>query len=73
MRPDAIFQIYSMTKPITSVAALLPMEEGRLVQPLGHFDHRDDSCDGRLLIDFFADFEARRTTGAIDTRDASAH
>jgi CubicO group peptidase (beta-lactamase class C family) len=30
MRPDAIFQIYSMTKPITSVAALLLLEEGRL-------------------------------------------
>jgi CubicO group peptidase (beta-lactamase class C family) len=29
-RTDAIFQIYSMTKPITSVAALLLMEEGRL-------------------------------------------
>jgi CubicO group peptidase (beta-lactamase class C family) len=30
MRQDAIFQIYSMTKPITSVATLLLMEEGRL-------------------------------------------
>jgi CubicO group peptidase (beta-lactamase class C family) len=30
MRVDTIFQIYSMTKPITSVAALLLMEEGRL-------------------------------------------
>ncbi len=30
MRVDAIFQIYSMTKPITSVAALLLLEEGRL-------------------------------------------
>jgi CubicO group peptidase (beta-lactamase class C family) len=30
MRPDAIFQIYSMTKPIASVAALLLLEEGKL-------------------------------------------
>jgi CubicO group peptidase (beta-lactamase class C family) len=29
-RRDAIFQIYSMTKPITSVAALLLLEEGKL-------------------------------------------
>jgi CubicO group peptidase (beta-lactamase class C family) len=28
--PDAIFQIYSMTKPITSVAALVLLEEGKL-------------------------------------------
>ena len=39
MRPDAIFQIYSMTKPITSVAALLLMEEGRLTleDPVSRF------------------------------------
>jgi CubicO group peptidase (beta-lactamase class C family) len=30
MRTDAIFQIYSMTKPITSVAALTLLEQGRL-------------------------------------------
>ncbi len=39
MRPDAIFQLYSMTKPITSVAALLLMEEGRLTleDPVSRF------------------------------------
>jgi CubicO group peptidase (beta-lactamase class C family) len=38
-RVDAIFQIYSMTKPITSVAALLLMEEGRLTldDPVSRF------------------------------------
>ncbi|MDR0182107.1 serine hydrolase domain-containing protein [Lysobacter arvi] len=30
MRSDAIFRVYSMTKPITSVAALMLVEEGRL-------------------------------------------
>lgn len=30
MRPDAIFRIYSMTKPVTSVAALILVEEGKL-------------------------------------------
>jgi CubicO group peptidase (beta-lactamase class C family) len=39
MRTDAIFQIYSMTKPITSVAALILMEEGRLTleDPVSRF------------------------------------
>lgn len=39
MRVDAIFQIYSMTKPITSVAALRLMEEGRftLDDPVSRF------------------------------------
>lgn len=30
MREDSIFRIYSMTKPVTSVALLMLMEEGRL-------------------------------------------
>lgn len=30
MHPDAIFRIYSMTKPITSVAALMLAEQGKL-------------------------------------------
>ena len=39
MGADSIFQIYSMTKPITSVAALLLMEEGRLLldDPVSRF------------------------------------
>jgi CubicO group peptidase (beta-lactamase class C family) len=30
MPPDALFRIYSMTKPVTSVAAMMLVEEGRL-------------------------------------------
>lgn len=37
MREDAIFRIYSMTKPITSVAAMMLVEQGRL--GLGHPVH----------------------------------
>ncbi len=31
MPPDAIFRIYSMTKPIVSVAAMVLVEEGRML------------------------------------------
>ncbi len=31
MSKDAIFRLYSMTKPFTSVAAMMLVEEGRLV------------------------------------------
>jgi CubicO group peptidase (beta-lactamase class C family) len=39
MQADAIFRIYSMTKPMTSVAAMMLMEEGRLhlTDPVGRF------------------------------------
>jgi CubicO group peptidase (beta-lactamase class C family) len=30
MKPDTIFRLYSMTKPVTSVAAMMLVEEGRL-------------------------------------------
>ncbi|HEX2887960.1 serine hydrolase domain-containing protein [Vineibacter terrae] len=39
MRPDAIFRIYSMTKPIVSVAAMMLVEEGRIqvTDPVARF------------------------------------
>jgi len=39
MRPDAIFRFYSMTKPITSVAALMLVEAGtlKLDDPVGNY------------------------------------
>src|SRR5262249_48572238 len=39
MREDAIFRIYSMTKPITSVALLMLLEEGKIAldDPVSRF------------------------------------
>jgi CubicO group peptidase (beta-lactamase class C family) len=39
MREDAIFRLYSMTKPVTAVALLMLMEEGRIAldDPVAHF------------------------------------
>lgn len=39
MAPDTVFRIYSMTKPIVSLVALMLMEEGRLLltQPVSHY------------------------------------
>ena len=39
MAPDAVFRIYSMTKPVASLAALMLMEEGRLLlsHPVAHY------------------------------------
>lgn len=31
MRPDSVFRVYSMTKPITSVAIMMLVEEGRML------------------------------------------
>jgi ABC-type hemin transport system ATPase subunit/CubicO group peptidase (beta-lactamase class C family) len=39
MEPDAVFRIYSMTKPLVSVAAMMLVEEGRigLADPVGRY------------------------------------
>ena len=39
MPPDAIFRIYSMTKPVVSVAAMMLMEQGKLQlsNPVSHY------------------------------------
>lgn len=39
MAPDTVFRIYSMTKPIASLVALMLMEEGRLLlsHPVSHY------------------------------------
>ena len=39
MAPDALFRIYSMTKPVASLVAMMLMEEGRLLlsHPISHY------------------------------------
>jgi len=62
MRPDAIFRIYSMTKPITSVAAMMLLEEGafRLYDPISAYI---PYLKGMKVI-------ARRTPDGMELEDA---
>jgi CubicO group peptidase (beta-lactamase class C family) len=58
MREDAIFRLYSMTKPLTAVALLMLMEDGRIAldDPVTHFipglanlKLRDGGTPGRAM------------------------
>ena len=62
MREDAIFRLYSMTKPVTAVALLMLMEEGRIAldDPVARF------------IPGFADLKARGTAHAPHARHDGA-
>lgn len=60
MRADAIFRIYSMTKPLTSVAAMQLVEEGRL------------ALDDRLVVRW-PHAPWRDEAGAITVRDLLRH
>ncbi|MDB5575157.1 MAG: hypothetical protein JWR80_333 [Bradyrhizobium sp.] len=59
MRPDSIFRIYSMTKPIVSVAAMMLVEEGRMqisdpvskfLPEFGKLKVGSETEDGRLEL-----------------------
>jgi CubicO group peptidase (beta-lactamase class C family) len=58
MKTDAIFRIYSMTKPITSVAAMILVEEGKI--------GLDDP-----VSKYLPDFEKRAVIAKFNAADAS--
>ena len=69
VEPDTIYRIYSMTKPITTVAALMLYEEGRfqLDDPVEHFIPA--FADTRV----FADGDAEQFTTAPLARPVTVH
>ena len=51
IRKDTLFRIYSMTKPVTAVAAMILFEEGRfhMTDPVAR--HLPEFADQKLLVD----------------------
>ena len=66
MAPDSLFRIYSMTKPIASLVAMMLMEEGRLLlsHPVAHYL---PAFAGQRVYD-----EATGTTAPVQ-REATVH
>jgi len=66
MAPDTVFRIYSMTKPIASLVAMMLMEEGRLLlsHPVSHYL---PAFAGQRVYD-----EATGTTAPVQ-REATVH
>lgn len=71
---DTIFRIYSMTKPITSVAAMMLFEEGliRLDHPVSKYipEFADTEVWVKGTID---DFETRKPLRPMEVRDLFTH
>ncbi|WP_367319691.1 serine hydrolase domain-containing protein [Streptomyces sp. HUAS ZL42] len=51
VEPDTLWRIYSMTKPVTSVAALMLVEEGRLSLDDPVARHLPSFADARVYVD----------------------
>lgn len=87
VRPDSLFRIASVSKPVTAVAILKLVEEGRLslddrafrildhLQPLGdqEMDPRIQDITIRHLLEHSAGWDRRRTFDPIDSRLPAEH
>ncbi|MCR9093076.1 MAG: beta-lactamase family protein [bacterium] len=74
MREDTIFRIYSMSKPVTSVAAMILVEEGRLrlAEPVDRW--LPELANPRVLLDPEGPIDrTRAATGPITVRDLLTH
>jgi CubicO group peptidase (beta-lactamase class C family) len=71
--PDTLFRIYSMTKPVTGMAAMMLIEDGKLAldQPLS--DILPLFGEPRVLIDGTKDLASRPAAGPITIRHLLTH
>jgi CubicO group peptidase (beta-lactamase class C family) len=71
--PDTLWRIYSMTKPITALAAMMLVEEGRLSldQPIGR--HLPAFRSMRVLTDPDTSLESRPAQSPITVRHLLTH
>ncbi|MEU0220766.1 serine hydrolase domain-containing protein, partial [Streptomyces sp. NPDC006265] len=69
VEPDTLWRVYSMTKPVTAVAALMLVEEGRLSLDDPVADHLPAFADPRVYVGGAgADVETRPADGPILVR-----
>jgi CubicO group peptidase (beta-lactamase class C family) len=73
MAKDAIFRIYSMTKPITSVAAMMLWEEGRLLLSDPVYKHLPEFAEVRVAVERGAEIERVAPLRAITVQDLLRH
>jgi CubicO group peptidase (beta-lactamase class C family) len=73
MTKDSIFRIYSMTKPIVSVAAMMLWEEGRFLlnDPVGKY--LPDLADRKVAVQNGAEIELVPAARAITIQDLLRH
>jgi CubicO group peptidase (beta-lactamase class C family) len=73
MTKDAIFRIYSMTKPITSVAAMMLWEEGRFLLNDPVAKYLPDLADMKVAVERGAEIDQVPAERAITIQDLLRH
>lgn len=71
--PDSLFRAYSQTKPVTGIAAMMLIEEGKLKldQPIADF--APEFANMKVAIDPNKSLESRPATGQITVRHLLTH
>jgi CubicO group peptidase (beta-lactamase class C family) len=73
MAKDAIFRIYSMTKPITTVAAMMLWEEGRFLLSDPIANYLPEFSEPTVAVEHGADIERVPAERAITVQDLMRH
>lgn len=75
LTPDAIFRIYSMTKPVTSVAAMLLVEEKKIAldDPIGKYLSGRDAMQAVITVDAIGHFVSRPPETPVTIRHLLTH
>jgi CubicO group peptidase (beta-lactamase class C family) len=73
MAKDAIFRIYSMTKPITTVAAMMLWEEGRFLLSDPIANYLPEFSEPTVAVEHGADIERVPAERAITIQDLMRH
>lgn len=71
--PDTLYRIYSMTKPITGIAAMMLVEDGRLALDQNIADFIPGFASPRVLTDPAAGLDSRPAQGPITVRHLLTH
>ncbi len=71
--PDSLFRVYSMTKPVTGMAAMLLIEEGKLGLDQKLADIMPEFANPQVAIDPAKGLEARPASGQITIRQLMTH
>ncbi|WP_338061681.1 serine hydrolase domain-containing protein [Sphingomonas panacisoli] len=71
--PDTLWRIYSMTKPITGIAAMILVDEGKLKLDQPVSDFFPEFATARVLIDPTKGTDTRPATRTMTIRDLMTH
>jgi CubicO group peptidase (beta-lactamase class C family) len=71
--PDSLWRIYSMTKPVTAVAAMILIDRGTLRLDQSVDEIFPEFRDARVLIDPKHGLDTRPATGGITIRELMTH